>query len=169
MFNTKRVESSLSGYSRGGCAFLPALRRYDRFHELIRIIQSVNQTSIYLAAQSHVQVSFDTAEIPQTPTRVGTLRLLEAIRILGLDKKTRFYQASTSELYGNVGRSPRRNPRLFIPKPVRSGEAVCLLDYSELQGGIRYFSPQTAFFSIMRAPARRDIRNPENNQGPRRG
>ncbi len=84
---------------------------------LIRIIQSVQPDEVYnLAAQSHVQVSFDTAEYTANADAVGTLRLLEAIRILGLDKKTRFYQASTSELYGNVRGIPRRNPRLFIPE-----------------------------------------------------
>src|SRR6201999_2546377 len=70
---------------------------------LIRIIQEVQPTEIYnLAAQSHVQVSFEAAEYTANADAIGTLRLLEAIRLLGLTQKTRFYQASTSELYGKV-------------------------------------------------------------------
>src|ERR1700740_121668 len=75
---------------------------------LIRIIQEVRPTEIYnLAAQSHVQVSFETAEYTANADAVGTLRVLEAIRILGLTEKVRFYQASTSELYGKVRETPQ--------------------------------------------------------------
>src|SRR5690606_3859654 len=70
---------------------------------LIRVVQEVQPDEIYnLAAQSHVQVSFESPEYTANSDALGTLRLLEAIRILGLEKKTRFYQASTSELYGKV-------------------------------------------------------------------
>src|SRR5271154_2472809 len=70
---------------------------------LIRIVQQTQPDEIYnLAAQSHVQVSFETAEYTANADAVGTLRLLEAIRIIGLEKKTRFYQASTSEMFGKV-------------------------------------------------------------------
>src|SRR5438552_9747549 len=70
---------------------------------LIRIVQQVQPDEIYnLAAQSHVAVSFETPEYTANSDALGTLRLLEAIRILGLEKKTRFYQASTSEMYGKV-------------------------------------------------------------------
>ena len=70
---------------------------------LIRIVQQVQPDEIYnLAAQSHVAVSFETPEYTANSDAIGTLRLLEAIRILGLEEKTRFYQASTSEMYGKV-------------------------------------------------------------------
>ena len=82
---------------------------------LIRIIQSVQPDEIYnLAAQSHVQVSFETPEYTANADATGALRILEAIRILDLAEKTRFYQASTSELYGKVQESRKRKPRLSI-------------------------------------------------------
>ena len=84
---------------------------------LIRIIQQVQPDEIYnLAAQSHVAVSFETPEYTANADALGTLRLLEAIRILGLEKKTRFYQASTSELYGKVQEIPQRETTPFYPR-----------------------------------------------------
>ena len=84
---------------------------------LIRIVQDVQPDEIYnLAAQSHVQVSFDTPEYTANVDALGTLRLLEAIRILGREKSTRFYQASTSELYGLVQEIPQRETTPFYPR-----------------------------------------------------
>jgi GDPmannose 4,6-dehydratase len=84
---------------------------------LIRIIQEVQPTEIYkLAAQSHVQVSFETPEYTGNADALGTLRLLEAIRILRLQKQVRFYQASTSELYGLVREVPQRETTPFYPR-----------------------------------------------------
>ena len=84
---------------------------------LIRIVQEVQPDEIYnLAAQSHVQVSFDTPEYTANVDGLGTLRLLEAIRILGREKTTRFYQASTSELYGLVQEIPQRETTPFYPR-----------------------------------------------------
>ncbi len=84
---------------------------------LIRIIQEVKPTEIYnLAAQSHVQVSFETAEYTANADALGTLRLLEGIRILGLKDKVRFYQASTSELYGKVQETPQTELTPFYPR-----------------------------------------------------
>src|ERR1700692_4948615 len=84
---------------------------------LIRVIQETQPTEIYnLAAQSHVQVSFETPEYTANADALGPLRLLEAIRILGLEKRTRFYQASTSELYGAVREVPQREPTPFYPR-----------------------------------------------------
>jgi len=84
---------------------------------LIRIIQQVQPDEIYnLGAQSHVQVSFESPEYTANADGLGTLRLLEAIRILGLEKKTRFYQASTSELYGLVQETPQRETTPFHPR-----------------------------------------------------
>ncbi len=84
---------------------------------LIRIVQSVRPDEIYnLAAQSHVAVSFETAEYTANADAVGTLRLLEAIRILGLEKHTRFYQASTSEMFGKVQETPQRETTPFYPR-----------------------------------------------------
>jgi len=84
---------------------------------LIRIIQETQPDEIYnLAAQSHVQVSFETPEYTANSDAIGTLRLLEAIRILGLEKKTKFYQASTSELYGKVQEIPQSEKTPFYPR-----------------------------------------------------
>jgi GDPmannose 4,6-dehydratase len=84
---------------------------------LIRIVQETQPDEIYnLAAQSHVQVSFETPEYTANADAIGTLRLLEAIRILKLEQKTRFYQASTSELYGKVQETPQRETTPFYPR-----------------------------------------------------
>ena len=84
---------------------------------LIRLIQMIQPDEIYnLAAQSHVQVSFDTAEYTANADAVGALRVLEAIRLLDLTKKTRFYQASTSELYGKVQEVPQKETTPFYPR-----------------------------------------------------
>jgi len=84
---------------------------------LIRIVQQVQADEIYnLAAQSHVGVSFETPEYTANSDALGTLRLLEAIRILGLEKKTRFYQASTSEMFGKVQETPQKETTPFYPR-----------------------------------------------------
>jgi GDPmannose 4,6-dehydratase len=84
---------------------------------LLRVVQLVQPDEIYnLAAQSHVAVSFETAEYTANADALGTLRLLEAIRILGLEKKTRFYQASTSEMFGKVHETPQTETTPFYPR-----------------------------------------------------
>jgi GDPmannose 4,6-dehydratase len=84
---------------------------------LIRVVQETQPDEIYnLAAQSHVQVSFETAEYTANADALGTLRLLEAIRLLGLVNKTRFYQASTSELYGKTQAAPQNESTPFYPR-----------------------------------------------------
>ncbi len=84
---------------------------------LIRLIQEIQPTEIYnLAAQSHVAVSFESPEYTANADALGTLRILEAMRLLGLDKTTRFYQASTSELYGKVRETPQRETTPFHPR-----------------------------------------------------
>ena len=84
---------------------------------LIRIVQLVQPDEIYnLAAQSHVAVSFETPEYTANADALGTLRILEAIRILGLEHRTRFYQASTSEMFGKVQETPQRETTPFYPR-----------------------------------------------------
>ena len=84
---------------------------------LIRIVQEVQPDEIYnLAAQSHVGVSFETPEYTANADGVGTLRMLESIRMLGLESKTRFYQASTSEMFGKVQEIPQRETTPFYPR-----------------------------------------------------
>ena len=102
-FNTERIDHLYKDPHERNVNFFMHYGDLTDSTNLIRIVQEVQPDEIYnLAAQSHVQVSFDTPEYTANSDAVGTLRLLEAIRILGLEKKTKFYQASTSELYGKV-------------------------------------------------------------------
>ena len=102
-FNTGRIEHLYQDPHERDQRFILHYGDLTDSTNLIRIVQQTQPDEIYnLAAQSHVRVSFETAEYTANSDALGTLRLLEAIRILGLEKKARFYQASTSELYGNA-------------------------------------------------------------------
>jgi len=118
VFNTQRIDHIIENH-------IPDYEGRFFFHHsdltdsssIIRIVQSVQPDEIYnLAAQSHVQVSFETPEYTGNADALGTLRFLEAIRILGLEKKTKFYQASTSELYGKVQEIPQTEKTPFYPR-----------------------------------------------------
>jgi GDPmannose 4,6-dehydratase len=136
---------------------------------LMRIVQQVQPDEIYnLAAQSHVAVSFEEPEYTANADGMGTLRLLEAIRILGLEKKTRFYQASTSELYGLVQETPAEGDHALLPaQPVRRGQALCLLDHGELPRGLRHVRLQRHPVQPREPAARRDLRHAQDH--PRHG
>jgi GDPmannose 4,6-dehydratase len=116
-FNTKRIDHMYRDtHERNVNLFLHYGDLTDSTN-LIRIIQETQPDEIYnLAAQSHVHISFDTPEYTANSDAVGTLRLLEAIRILGLEKKTKFYQASTSELYGKAQEIPQNETTPFYPR-----------------------------------------------------
>jgi GDPmannose 4,6-dehydratase len=116
-FNTGRIEHLYHDRHEQGVRFFLHYGDMTDATNLIRLVQEVQPTEIYnLAAQSHVQVSFETPEYTANADGLGTLRLLEAIRILGLDKTVRFYQASTSELYGKVQEIPQRETTPFYPR-----------------------------------------------------
>ncbi|HKR92472.1 GDP-mannose 4,6-dehydratase [Novosphingobium sp.] len=116
-FNTARIEHLYQDPHETNPQFILHYGDLTDSTNLIRIIQQTQPDEIYnLAAQSHVQVSFDTPEYTANADAIGTLRLLEAIRILGLTKHTRFYQASTSELYGLVQEVPQRESTPFYPR-----------------------------------------------------
>jgi GDPmannose 4,6-dehydratase len=116
-FNTDRVDHLFRDPHESGVRFHLHYGDMTDATNLIRIVQETQPDEIYnLAAQSHVQVSFETAEYTANADALGTLRLLEAIRILGLEKKTRFYQASTSELYGKAQEIPQRETTPFYPR-----------------------------------------------------
>ena len=95
------------------------------------IIKKISPDEIYnLAAQSHVGISFKMPEYTTDVNSLGTLRILEAIRSLGLEKKTKFYQASTSELYGEIQEKKQSEKTKFYPKsPYASSKAIFILDY----------------------------------------
>lgn len=116
-FNTERVEHLYQDPHEENQRFVLHYGDLTDATNLIRIVQETQPDEIYnLAAQSHVQVSFETAEYTANADGLGTLRLLEAIRILGFEKKTRFYQASTSELYGLVREVPQSETTPFYPR-----------------------------------------------------
>lgn len=138
-FNTGRVDH----------LYLDPLEQHTRFYlhygdltdstNLIRLVQEIQPDEIYnLAAQSHVKVSFETAEYTANADGLGTLRLLEAIRLLGLKDRARFYQASTSELYGKVREIPQRETTPFYPRsPYAAAKAYAYwitVNYREAYG-----------------------------------
>jgi GDPmannose 4,6-dehydratase len=117
LFNTDRVDHLYQDPHVEGRRFHMHYGDLTDSTNLIRIVQQVQPDEIYnLAAMSHVAVSFETPEYTANADGIGTLRLLEAIRILGLEKRTRFYQASTSELYGLVQEVPQKESTPFYPR-----------------------------------------------------
>jgi GDPmannose 4,6-dehydratase len=116
-FNTARVDHLYQDVHASNVRFVLHYGDMTDATNLIRIIQQTQPTEIYnLAAQSHVQVSFETPEYTANADALGTLRLLEAIRILNMQDRVKFYQASTSELYGNICEAPQRETTPFRPR-----------------------------------------------------
>lgn len=116
-FNTDRIDHLYQDPHVKGKNFILHYGDLTDTSNLVRIIQEVQPDEIYnLGAQSHVQVSFEVPEYTADTDGMGTLRLLEAIRILGMEKKVRFYQASTSELFGKVQEVPQRETTPFYPR-----------------------------------------------------
>jgi len=117
LFNTDRIDHLYRDPHEQGVRLKLHYGDLTDATNLIRIIQQVRPDEIYnLAAQSHVAVSFETPEYTANSDALGTLRILEAIRILGLEKTTRFYQASTSEMYGKVQEIPQKETTPFYPR-----------------------------------------------------
>ncbi|WP_413287839.1 GDP-mannose 4,6-dehydratase [Bdellovibrio sp. HCB337] len=117
LFNTDRIDHLFKDPHIPGQSFILHHGDMTDSSSLLRIIQQVQPDEIYnLAAQSHVAVSFEEPEYTANSDAMGALRLLEAIRILGLTKKTRYYQASTSELYGLVQETPQKETTPFYPR-----------------------------------------------------
>jgi GDPmannose 4,6-dehydratase len=117
LFNTQRVDHIYQDPHETDVRFMMHYGDLTDTSNLVRIIKETQPDEIYnLGAQSHVAVSFEAPEYTADVDAIGTLRLLEAIRFLGLEKKTRFYQASTSELYGLVQETPQRESTPFYPR-----------------------------------------------------
>jgi GDPmannose 4,6-dehydratase len=117
LFNTDRVDHLFHEKHEGGLPFVLHHGDMTDSSSLSRVMAEVRPDEVYnLAAQSHVQVSFEEPEYTANADALGTLRLLEAIRSLGLSAKTRFYQASTSEMFGRVAESPQRETTPFHPR-----------------------------------------------------
>ncbi len=139
MFNTERVDHLYQDPHEENVRFFLHYGDMTDSGNLIRIIQEVQPDEIYnLAAQSHVKVSFDSPEYTANVDALGTLRLLEAIRILGRQESTRFYQASTSELYGKVQEVPQTEKTPFYPRsPYACAKMYaywCTVNYREAYG-----------------------------------
>ena len=116
-FNTARVDHLYHDPREGGVRFFLHHGDLTDSSNLVRLIQKIQPDEIYnLAAMSHVAVSFESPEYTADVDAIGPLRMLEAIRILGLEKKTKFYQASTSELYGLVQETPQKETTPFYPR-----------------------------------------------------
>ncbi len=138
-FNTERIEHLYQDPHEEDVRFILHYGDMTDATNLIRIVQQCQPDEIYnLAAQSHVQVSFETAEYTANADALGTLRLLEAIRLLGMTERTRFYQASTSELYGAVAESPQTELTPFNPRsPYAAAKAYAYwiaVNYREAYG-----------------------------------
>jgi len=117
LFNTERVDHIYQDVHEADVRFMMHYGDLSDTSNLVRIINEVQPDEVYnLGAQSHVAVSFESPEYTADVDAIGTLRLLEAIRFLGLEKKTRFYQASTSELYGLVQETPQKETTPFYPR-----------------------------------------------------
>ena len=165
LFNTDRIDHLYQDPHETGRDFILHHGDLTDSTSLIRIIQQVQPDEIYnLAAQSHVAVSFEEPEYTANSDALGTLRLLEAIRILGLEKKTRFYQASTSELYGLVRETPQKETTPFYP---RSPYAVAKLyaywitvNYREAYG---MYACNGILFNHESPAPRRDVRHPQDH------
>lgn len=129
LFNTARVDHIYQDPQTDNARFILHYGDLTDSSNLTRIMSEVQPDEVYnLGAQSHVAVSFEAPEYTADVDALGTLRILEAIRFLKLEEKTRFYQASTSELYGLVQQTPQS---------LCSGQALCLLDLRELPRGLR--------------------------------
>jgi GDPmannose 4,6-dehydratase len=116
-FNTHRIDHLFQDYHISGTRFFLHYGDLTDSSNLIRIIQEVKPNEIYnLGAQSHVRLSFEIPEYTAETDGLGTLRLLEAIRTLGMEKEIRFYQASTSELFGKVKETPQKETTPFYPR-----------------------------------------------------
>jgi len=139
LFNTQRVDHLYQDPHEKDVRFVLHYGDLTDATNLIRIIQEVQPDEIYnLGAQSHVKVSFETPEYTADADGLGALRLLEAIRMLGLEKRTRFYQASTSELYGKVREIPQTERTPFYPRsPYACAKLYafwCTVNYREAYG-----------------------------------
>ena len=138
-FNTGRIDHLVRDVHEPNSSFFLHFGDMTDATNLIRIIQQTKPDEIYnLAAQSHVQVSFETAEYTANADAIGALRLLEGIRLLGMIADTRFYQASTSELYGNVKGVPQSETTPFCPRsPYATAKLYaywCVVNYREAYG-----------------------------------
>ena len=132
-FNTQRIDHIYQDPHVEDSLFTLHYGDLTDTSNLTRILRDIEPDEVYnLGAQSHVAVSFESPEYTADVDAIGTLRLLEAIRFLGLENKTKFYQASTSELYGLVQETPQSETTPFHPRSLWSSQTIFLLDLRKL-------------------------------------
>ena len=147
-FNTQRVDHIYQDPHVEKTNFVLHYGDLSDSSNLTRIIQEVQPDEVYnLAAQSHVAVSFEAPEYTADVDGLGTLRILEAIRLLGLEKKTRFYQASTSELYGLVQETPQSETTPFYPRSPYAVAKCMLTGSPSITAKPTECMPATEFYS----------------------
>ncbi len=168
-FNTQRVDHLYEDPHATNRRFALHYGDLTDTSNLTRILAEVRPDEVYnLGAQSHVAVSFEAPEYTADVDGIGTLRLLEAIRFLGLEKTTRFYQASTSELYGLVQETPADRDDAVPPaQPLCGRQALRLLDLRELPRGLRDLCLQRHPVQPREPAPRRDLRDPQDHPRPR--
>ena len=138
LFNTQRVDHIYQDPHVEESRFKLHYGDLSDSSNLTRILRDIEPDEVYnLGAQSHVAVSFESPEYTADVDAIGTLRLLEAIRFLRLEEKTKFYQASTSELYGLVQETPQKETTPFYPRSPYAVAALFVLDLRELPRSIR--------------------------------
>jgi GDPmannose 4,6-dehydratase len=164
-FNTERIDHLIHDPHEEGVSFHLHYGDVTDATNIIRIVQETQPDEIYnLAAQSHVQVSFETPEYTANADALGTLRLLEAIRILSQQNKTRFYQASTSELFGKAQEVPQRETTPFYPRsPYAVAKLLCLLDHGQLPRGLRDACLERHPVQPRESNPRRNLRHPQDH------
>ncbi len=163
-FNTARIDDLYIDPHEGKTRFFLHYGDLTDATNLIRVLQETQPDEIYnLAAQSHVQVSFETPEYTANADALGTLRLLEAIRILRMEERVRFYQASTSELYGKAQERPQRETTPFYPRsPYAAAKLYAYwitVNYREAYG---IHASNGILFNHEGPTARRDLRHPQD-------
>ena len=169
-FNTGRIEHLYQDPHEPNQQFILHYGDMTDATNLIRIVQETQPDEIYnLAAQSHVQVSFETAEYTANADALGTLRLLEAIRLLGLTKKTRFYQASTSELYGKAAEVPQSETTPFHPRsPYAAAKLYAYWMVVNYREAYRHARLERHSVQPRKPASRRDLRHPQDHARRRR-
>jgi GDPmannose 4,6-dehydratase len=163
-FNTERVDHLIHDPHVEGVAFHLHYGDITDATNIIRIVQETRPDEIYnLAAQSHVQVSFETPEYTANADGLGTLRLLEAIRILSLENKTRFYQASTSELFGKVQEVPQRETTPFYPRSPYAAAKLYAYWHRQLPRGVWHARLERHFVQPRKPDPWRNLRHPQDH------
>ena len=169
LFNTDRIDHLYQDPHESGVRMVLHYGDLTDATNLIRVMGQVQPDEIYnLAAQSHVAVSFETPEYTANADALGTLRLLEAIRILKLERKARFYQASTSEMYGKVQETPQTERTPFYPRSPYGAAKVyahwITVNYREAYG---LFACSGILFNHESPGPRRDVRHAQDHPRPR--